>query len=313
MTGPAEMRCQNCDISGGVDEESPDPSDLTSIRDAIEALDRSILELLQRRRLLGERAARAKIAAAVPLRDPVREELVLQRAREAAVAHGLDAHQTERLYRIILDMSLSQQQAHLLELETVPLRVAFQGGEGSPDQLAAQRRYGGRKGGALLAGHATLADAVQSVRSGRADVAFLPLESSTGGSTQTFDLVADAGLMLSGEAYVQSASGDSTRFVEVGREPASCSVDAACKTSIVLSVEHRAGALEEILQVFARWGVSLTKLESRPVRGTPLRSRFFIDMEGHSAQRHTSAALDEIRGRVELRVLGSYPAAALEP
>jgi prephenate dehydratase/chorismate mutase len=308
------MLRENCDISGSVDEESPDPSDLVSIREAIENLDRSILALLQQRRLLGERAARAKVAAAVPLRDPVREEVVLQRAREAAVAHGLDAHQTERLYRVILDMSLSQQQAHLLELETVPLRVAFQGVEGSPGQLAAQRRYGGRKGGALLEGHATLAEAVESVRSGRADVALLPLESTNGGTTQTFDLVADCGLMLSGEAYEQSPSGDYTRFVEVGREPASCPVDATCKTSIVLSVEHRPGGLDEILQVFARQGVSLTKLESRPVRGTPLRSRFFIDMEGHAAQQHLSAALEEIRDRVALlRVLGSYPAATLEP
>jgi prephenate dehydratase len=247
------------------------------------------------------------------LRDPVHEEAVLQRAREAAVAHGLDADQTERLYRVILDMSLSQQQAHLLELETVPLRVAFQGVEGSPGQLAAQRRYGGRRGGALLEGHGTLAQAVGAVRSGRADVALLPLESTDGGSTQAFDLVADTGLMLSGEAYEQSDSGDYTRFVEVGREPASSPVDAPCKTSIVLRIEHRAGALDEILQVFARQGVSLTKLESRPVRGVPPRSRFFIDMEGHAAQQQVSAALEEIRGRVELRLLGSYPAATLEP
>ena len=164
----------------------------------------------------------------------------------------------------------------------------------------------------MLEGHATLAEAVESVRSGRADVALLPLESTNGGTTQTFDLVADCGLMLSGEAYEQSASGDYTRFVEVGREPASCPVDATCKTSIVLSVEHRPGGLDEILQVFARQGVSLTKLESRPVRGTPLRSRFFIDMEGHAAQQHLSAALEEIRARVALlRVLGSYPAATL--
>ena len=58
------------------DDESPLPSDLQGIREAIEALDRTLMALLQRRRLLGERAARAKIAAAVPLKDPVREEVV---------------------------------------------------------------------------------------------------------------------------------------------------------------------------------------------------------------------------------------------
>jgi prephenate dehydratase/chorismate mutase len=272
-----------------------------------------VLALLQKRRLLGERAALAKIAAAVPLRDPVREDVVLQRARAAAVELGLDAHQTERLYRVILDMSLSQQQAHLLELETVPLRVAFQGVEGSAGQLAAQRRYGGRGGGALLTGHAGLPEAVEAVRSGQVDVALLPLESTRDGSTRAFDLLADAGLVISGESYASAEDGNYTRYVEVGREAASCPDGVPCKTSVVLSLEHRAGALGEFLQTFARHGVNLTRLESRPVPGAPLRSRFFVDMEGHAAEQRVAAALDEARARAELKVVGSYPAAALDP
>jgi prephenate dehydratase/chorismate mutase len=296
-----------------VTDDAQDPADLRTIRDAIEALDRSVLALLQKRRLLGERAALAKIAAAVPLRDPVREDVVLQRARAAAVELGLDAHQTERLYRVILDMSLSQQQAHLLELETVPLRVAFQGVEGSAGQLAAQRRYGGRGGGALLTGHAGLPEAVEAVRSGQVDVALLPLESTRDGSTRAFDLLADAGLVISGESYASAEDGNYTRYVEVGREAASCPDGVPCKTSVVLSLEHRAGALGEFLQTFARHGVNLTRLESRPVPGAPLRSRFFVDMEGHAAEQRVAAALDEARARAELKVVGSYPAAALDP
>ena len=96
-------------------------AELARIRQAIEALDRSLLALLRERQLLGEQAARAKISAAVPLRDPVREAVVLRRARETATELGLDAYQSERLYRLIIDMSVSQQQSHLLELETVPL------------------------------------------------------------------------------------------------------------------------------------------------------------------------------------------------
>src|SRR4029453_15658870 len=73
-------------------------ADLTRIRQAIEALDRSLLALLRERQLLGEQAARAKIAAAVPLRDPVREAVVLRRARETAAELGLDTHQSEGLH-----------------------------------------------------------------------------------------------------------------------------------------------------------------------------------------------------------------------
>ena len=297
------------------DDDSALPSDLQGIREAIEALDRTLLALLQRRRLLGEQAARAKIAAAVPLKDPVREEVVLQRAREAAVELGLDAHQTERLYRVILDMSLHQQQAHLLELETVPLRVAFQGVEGSAAQCAAQARYGGRTGGALLAGHPTLAEAVQSVRTGHSDVAFVALESSAEGSTRALDLLSDAGLVISGEAYQRVDGGeDYVRYVEVGREPASVPPGVPCKTSVMLHLEHRAGALGELLQTFSRHAVNLTRLESRPVPGAPLRSRFFIDMEGHAAEHRVALALEEARGHADvLRVVGSYPAATLSP
>ncbi|HTS79114.1 MAG TPA: chorismate mutase [Myxococcaceae bacterium] len=281
-------------------------AELTRIRQAIEALDRSLLALLRERQVLGQQAARAKIAAAVPLRDPVREAVVLRRARETATELGLDAHQSERLYRLIIDMSVSQQQTHLLELETVPLRVAFQGVEGSPGQLAAQVRYGGRPGGALLEGHASLADAVEAVRSGRADVALLPLESTEEGSTRIMDLLADAGLVISGE-QVQRGGEHYTRYVELGRESAAVAEGVACKTSVIVTLADRAGALDEVLHAFSRQGVNLTRIESRPVPGSPPRFRFFIDMEGHAAGQRVSRALDEARSHAEVRVVGSYP------
>jgi prephenate dehydratase/chorismate mutase len=282
-------------------------AELARIRQAIEALDRSLLALLRERQLLGQQAARAKIAAAVPLRDPVREAVVLRRARETATELGLDAHQSERLYRLIIDMSVSQQQSHLLELETVPLRVAFLGVEGSPGQVAAQARYGGRRGGALLEGHSALPDAVEAVRTGRADVALLPLESTLEGSTRTMDLLSEAGLVISGEE-IQRDGEHYTRYVELAREAPAVSEDVPCKTSVILTLADRAGALDEVLHAFSRQAVNLTRIESRPVPGSPPRFRFFIDMEGHAAGERVSRALEEARRHAEVRVAGSYPA-----
>jgi prephenate dehydratase/chorismate mutase len=282
-------------------------AELARIRQAIEALDRSLLALLRERQLLGEEAARAKIAAAVPLRDPVREAVVLRRARETATELGLDAHQSERLYRLIIDMSVSQQQTLLLELETVPLRVAFVGVEGSPGQLAAQTRYGGRRGGTLLEGHPALGAAVEAVRSGRADVGLLALESTLEGSTRTMDLLAEAGLVITGE-QIQSVGDHHTRYVELAREAPAVPEDVPCKTSVILTLVDRAGALDEVLQAFSHQGVNLTRIESRLVPGTPPSSRFFVDMEGHAASGRVSRALEEARRHAEVRVVGSYPA-----
>src|SRR5437868_8075438 len=81
-----------------------EPTDLLALREAIEAIDREILAQLRRRMSLAEEVAATKLRAASPFRDEPREDLVLQRVRHAAVAAGLDAHEVERLYRVVLEM-----------------------------------------------------------------------------------------------------------------------------------------------------------------------------------------------------------------
>ena len=177
-----------------------EPRDLQALRESIEALDREILALLKRRMECVERVAEAKLETATPFRDLLREDQVIQRVRHAAVELGLDAHLIERLYRQILEMSVARQQAHIRSLETLPLRVAYQGVEGSYSHLTAQRRYAGSRGGALLTGFETFRQAADAVRGGEADLALLPLENSTAGSVgETYDLLAEGGLSITAE------------------------------------------------------------------------------------------------------------------
>ena len=82
-----------------------------------------------------------------------------------------------------------------------PLRIAYQGVEGSYSHLTAQRRYGGRAGGALLARpRHRFARAADAVIHGAADLALLPIENTTAGSiNETYDLLADGKLHITGE------------------------------------------------------------------------------------------------------------------
>src|SRR5439155_27080505 len=163
--------------------------DLQGIREAIEAVDQQILALLKQRMALVDEVAHAKLESASPLRDPQREEQVLQRVRHNAAALGLDAHEIERLYRSILSMSVARQRAYLRHLQTTPLRIAYQGVEGSYSHLTAQRQYAGRPGGVLLSGYDSFRDVVDAVRQGLADLALLPIENTTAGSiNETYDL-----------------------------------------------------------------------------------------------------------------------------
>jgi chorismate mutase / prephenate dehydratase len=177
----------------------PEP-DLALLRDRIEAVDRQIIALLAERQKIVEDVVAAKLVAASPLRDREREDLLLQRLRGLAVAAGLDAHQVERLYRVVMDMSVAHQEATVRNRADAPLRIAYQGVEGSFSHIAAQRRYGGRPSGALLAGHDTFRAAAEAVTSGAADLALLPIENTTAGSiNETYDLLAAGSLHITGE------------------------------------------------------------------------------------------------------------------
>lgn len=81
------------------------------------------------------------------------------------------------------------------------------------------------------------------------------------------------------------------------------------KTSVMLSVKDKVGALYDLLRPFASHGVNLTKIESRPSRRKAWEYIFFVDIEGHMEEDRVKHALNEIKARcLFLKILGSYPA-----
>ena len=186
-------------MTGEPDRSAP-AVDLQGLREALEQIDHRLLRLLGERMDLVEGVAEAKLGSAWPFRDPAREDRLLLRLRQAAVEEGLDPHEVERLYRVILDMSVAYFLAFRRPLKTTPLRVSYQGAEGSYSHLAAQRQYSGRPGGVLLTGCESFRRAAESVLSGEADLALLPIENTTAGSiNETYDLLGEGGLTITGE------------------------------------------------------------------------------------------------------------------
>jgi chorismate mutase/prephenate dehydratase len=83
------------------------------------------------------------------------------------------------------------------------------------------------------------------------------------------------------------------------------------KTSIMLSVKDKVGALYELLRPFASHGINMTKIESRPSRRKAWEYIFFVDIEGHIEEERVKKAVEEVKSRcLFLKILGSYPAHA---
>lgn len=109
---------------------------------------------------------------------------------------------------------------------------------------------------------------------------------------------------------IEDSPDNSTRFLIIGTQDVKPSGED--KTSLVVSVRNKPGALHDILEPFRRLGVDMTRLQSRPSRSSAWNYIFFIDIKGHTDDDLIAQALEEVTEQAaELKVLGSYPVGVL--
>ncbi len=115
------------------------------------------------------------------------------------------------------------------------------------------------------------------------------------------------------EVSIEDRRDNTTRFLVLGTESPTAS---GCDlTSVVFTIrKDKAGALQRLLEPFARCGINLTSIQQRPMRGKPWEYLFFVDLEGHRSDDRVAQALDEAAGLAHShRVLGSFRRAAHSP
>lgn len=107
-------------------------------------------------------------------------------------------------------------------------------------------------------------------------------------------------------SHIEDLAHNSTRFLVLRKEGAKRT--GKDKTSIIFSIKDRPGALYKCLSMFAKAGINLTKIESRPSKKKAWEYIFFIDLEGHIEDikiRKTLKMLE--RACAYMKILGSYP------
>lgn len=106
---------------------------------------------------------------------------------------------------------------------------------------------------------------------------------------------------------IQDFSQNVTRFLVISRQiPKPSGKD---KSSVLVSIKDKVGALYEMLTPIRKYGINMTKIESRPSKKRAWDYYFFIDVEGHMENPKVKKMLKEMENKVKfLKILGSYPA-----
>jgi chorismate mutase/prephenate dehydratase len=99
-----------------------------------------------------------------------------------------------------------------------------------------------------------------------------------------------------------------TRFLLIGREWAGRT--GRDKTTILFHTTDQPGALVDVLDVWRRAGLNLTRIESRPSKQRNWDYTFFTDITGHIDDENLTSAIEDARPLCKrIDVLGSFPMA----
>ncbi|MDJ0864501.1 MAG: prephenate dehydratase [Myxococcota bacterium] len=355
--------------------------ELERLRRAIDAVDRELLEALNRRAALVQQVGVLKARADLPVLSAARERDLIE-ALQGANPGPFPAEGVEPVFREIVSATRSLERK---------LRVAYLGPEGTYAHQAARRQCGSC---AAFEPAVTISDVFAGVACGRADLGVVPVENTIQGVvTETLDnlvgtrvaicgeillpishqllsrsgrledvrrvashpqalaqcrgwlsthlpgvervemastagaarlaaeddAVAAIGSAIAAETYglaraaaaIEDRRGNTTRFLLIGSvEPAPSGRDRTCA---VFTLQSRPGALHQLIEPFARHGVNLTAIESRPIPGKHWQYHFYLDMHGHRSDDDVAKALDAAAQNASShRVLGSFPRALAE-
>lgn len=188
--------------------------DLSALREEIDRIDSSIVELYEQRMDVCKQVAEYKIANGKKVFDKQREVEKLNRVK--ALTHtDFNKHGIEELFEQIMSMSRKLQYQLLgehgslgklpfigmKELDTAKARVVFQGAEGSYSKAAMDKYFGS----GIRSFHVeTFREAMSAIDEGSADFAVLPIENSSAGIvSEIYDLLVEFENYIVGEQIIK--------------------------------------------------------------------------------------------------------------
>ena len=106
------------------------------------------------------------------------------------------------------------------------------------------------------------------------------------------------------ERNIETNKQNYTRFLVLSKEGIENSENN--KASMCFELGHKVGALTEILNIFTKFNINLTKIQSIPIIGKPYEYAFHVDVEWNNVENYEKAIHNVLRKASNLSVLGEY-------
>ncbi len=105
-----------------------------------------------------------------------------------------------------------------------------------------------------------------------------------------------------------------SRFIVVARKAIAVPEQLPAKTTLIMATGQKPGALVEALLILKAHDLNMSKLESRPIPGTPWEEMFYLDLDANLASDEMQQALKELERITRfIKVLGCYPCETVNP
>ena len=112
------------------------------------------------------------------------------------------------------------------------------------------------------------------------------------------------------ERDIQTNSSNTTRFFVIAKKENLPVDHKTGKTTVAFKTRHYPGALVDCLKIFQKYGLNLTKLESRPIPENPWEYVFYAAFEAGIDSDEVKSAIGELTlHALFVKLLGSYPKA----
>jgi len=306
---------------------------LEELRKKIDELDHQLVKLLNERARVVVEIGKLKSRTDKPVYSPDREKEVFARIAEANEG-PLPDRCLVAIWRELMSGSF------VLER---PLRIGYLGPGGSFSHTAAMLKFGQSVEYEPLADITSIFDEVSK---GHCDLGLVPVENTKGGGViETLDALIDSNVKVCAEVlmaihhsllgncsleeiekiyskpevfaqcrnwlsatFKEDIANNITRFLVISREDSKPTGED--KTAILFSTAHKAGALADVLDVFKRYSINMTNIESRPSKKRQWEYYFFVDFLGHRTDKNIQDGMEEARKHcLQLSILGSFPRA----